>query len=73
MGTFLISDSWGKAQTILGGAIPSLVVLGSIKKQAKQATGEQPSKQHCSIASELAPAFSFLPSLLLVVNWYMKL
>jgi hypothetical protein len=35
----------------MGGAIPGLVVLGSIRKQAEQA-----SKQHPSMASALAPA-----------------
>ena len=35
----------------MGGAIPELVVLGSIRKQA-----EQVSKQHPSMASASAPA-----------------
>jgi hypothetical protein len=37
----LISDQWWGAQTIMGGAIPRLVVLGSIRKQAKQAMGSR--------------------------------
>jgi hypothetical protein len=32
----------GKAQPIVGGAIPGLVVLGSIRKQAEQASGSKP-------------------------------
>jgi hypothetical protein len=42
----------------VGGAIPGLVVLGSIRKQAEQA-----SKQHLSMASASAPASRFLPCL----------
>jgi hypothetical protein len=34
-----ISDQWGKTQDIVGGAIPGLVVLGSISKKAEQAMG----------------------------------
>jgi hypothetical protein len=32
----------GRAQPTVGGAIPGLVVLGSIRKQAKQARGSKP-------------------------------
>ena len=31
-----------KSQPIMGGAIPGLVVLGSIRKQAEQAMGNRP-------------------------------
>jgi hypothetical protein len=37
MAFFSISDQWGRAQPIVGGAISGLVVLGSIRKQADQA------------------------------------
>jgi hypothetical protein len=40
--------------SIVGGAIPGLVVLGSIRTQASQ--GKQPSKYYPSIASASAPA-----------------
>jgi len=32
----------GRAQPIVGGAIPGLVVLGSLRKQAEQARGSKP-------------------------------
>jgi hypothetical protein len=32
----------GRAQPIVGGTIPGLVVLGSIRKQAEQAKGYKP-------------------------------
>ena len=41
-GIFLISDWWGRAQPIVGGAIPGQVVLGSIRKQAEQAMRNKP-------------------------------
>ena len=40
----------------MGDAIPGLVVLGSIRKQAKQARGMQARKEHPSMASASAPA-----------------
>jgi hypothetical protein len=40
----------------VGDAIPGLVVLGSIRKQAKQARGMQARKEHPSMASASAPA-----------------
>lgn len=39
---------------MVGGAIPELVVLDFIRKQAEQARGKQASKQHSSIASASA-------------------
>ena len=39
-----ISDQGGRAQPIVGGAIPGLVVLGSIREQAEQARGSKPVK-----------------------------
>jgi hypothetical protein len=42
----------------MGGATSDVVVLGSIRKQAEQA-----SKQHPSTASASAPASRFLPCL----------
>jgi hypothetical protein len=41
---------------LVGGAISGLVVLGSIRKQAEQASGKQASKEHPSMASASAPA-----------------
>jgi hypothetical protein len=38
-GIFSINDQGGRAQHLVGGAIPGLVVLGSIRKQAEQARG----------------------------------
>jgi hypothetical protein len=35
-------DQEGRAQPIVGGTIPGLVVLGSIRKQAEQARGSKP-------------------------------
>ena len=32
----------GRAQSIVGGGIPGLVILGSIRKQAEQARGGKP-------------------------------
>ena len=37
VGISLISDWWGKAQTIVGGAISGQVVLGSTKNMTEQA------------------------------------
>ena len=44
-GIFSISGQWDKAQPIVGGAIPGLLVLDSIRRQAEQARGKQASKQ----------------------------
>jgi hypothetical protein len=42
---------------LVGGAIPGLVVLGSIREQAEQARGGgQASKEHTPMASASAPA-----------------
>jgi hypothetical protein len=46
----------------VGGAIPGLLVLGSIRKQAKQSHEEQACKQYLSMASASAPASSFFPT-----------
>jgi hypothetical protein len=40
----------GRAQSIVGGAIPGLAVLGTIKKQAEQAR-----EQHSSMVCALTP------------------
>ena len=37
-GIFSISDQWRRAQPVVSGAIPGLVVLGSIRRQVEQAT-----------------------------------
>ena len=64
----------------MGGAIPRLVVLSSIKNRLSKAFRGQASKQHTSMASVSAPASrflvslrEFLPSLVLVMNSYMEL
>jgi hypothetical protein len=52
-----MSNQGGRAQPIVGGAIPGQVVLGSIRKQAEQARGSKPVKNiHPSMASASAPA-----------------
>jgi hypothetical protein len=49
---------------IIGGAIPGLVVLGSIRKQAEQAMHrEQAIKQYFSLVSASALDSRFLPCL----------
>jgi len=40
----------------VGGAIPEVAVLGSIRKQAEQARGKQASKQHSPMPSASIPA-----------------
>jgi hypothetical protein len=45
----------------VGGAIPGLVVLGSIRKQAEQAMEEQGGKQHAFVVSASVPASRSLP------------
>jgi hypothetical protein len=42
---------------LVGGTIPGLVVLGSIREQAEQARRSKPVKKHLSMASASAPAF----------------
>jgi hypothetical protein len=49
---------WGGPSPLWVGPFPGLVVLGSIRKQAEQA-----SKQHSSMVSASAPASRFLPCL----------
>ena len=41
-GIFLISDQHGRPEPMVGGAIPGLVVLRSIRKQAEQARESKP-------------------------------
>jgi hypothetical protein len=48
----------GRAQPIVSGAIPGMMVLGSIRKQAEQGRGSKPVS---SMASASAPASKFLP------------
>ena len=45
---------WGGP--IVGGAIPGLVFLGSMRKQAEQASEKEASKKHPSMASASALA-----------------
>jgi hypothetical protein len=42
---------------LVSGTISGLVVLGSIRDQAEQASEKQASKEHPSMASVSAPAF----------------
>ena len=48
---------------MVGGAIPGLVVLGSVRRQAQPSQGKQASKQLLSMASASAPASGILPCL----------
>jgi len=52
-GIFSISDQVGRAQ---GGAIPGLVILGSIRKQAEQARGNNPGETRQEVSSFMASA-----------------
>ena len=45
---------------MVGGAMPELVVMGSIRKQADQAVKIKSREQRPSMASASAPASSFL-------------
>jgi hypothetical protein len=45
---------------IMGGTVPGLVVLGSIREQVDQAMGSKPVSSTPSMASTSAPASSFL-------------
>jgi hypothetical protein len=45
----------------VGGAIPRVVVLGSIGKQAEQARTSNPENSKPSMTSALAPGSNFLP------------
>jgi len=47
-----------------------VVVLDSIRKQAEQTKGRKPVGNTPSIASTSAPASGFLPSLLLMMHYY---
>ena len=62
-GIFSISDLWERVQPIVGGATPGLLILNSIRKQAKQALRSKSVKQQPSMASVSAPAFRCLPCL----------
>ena len=67
--TISISDQWERVQPVVGEATAGWIILGSVRKQAEQA-----SKQHPSMASVSAPASRFQtclcsrPSSLLVAN-----
>jgi hypothetical protein len=67
---FLMSDGWKKAQPILGGYIPGMVVLGSRRKQAEQAMRSKPES---SISPwplhQLLPP-GFCPILVLVLTYF---
>lgn len=51
----------GRAQSLVGNAVPGLVVLDSIRKQIDQVRGKQVGKQHLSTASASDPASRILP------------
>lgn len=59
---FLISDCWGRAQTIVVSDLPGKVVLSYIRKEVKQ-EWEKSSKQHPSMVSVSAHISRFLPCL----------
>jgi hypothetical protein len=68
----------GKEQPINSGAIPELIVLGSIGKQAEKAMESRkqatPLYGLCMSSCLQVPIlFELLPSLLLMMNWYMEL
>lgn len=48
---------------MVGGAIPELVVLGSIIKQTEQTMLSKPRRQHPSMASAISPCLQ-VPALL---------
>ena len=55
----------GRAQPIVGGVIPGLVVLGSYRKQAEQATGSKPvSSLFCLQVPALFEFLSWFPSVM---------
>jgi hypothetical protein len=63
---------------MVGGAIPGLVVLGSIRKQAEQAMESKPvsSTLHglcISSCLQVAALLEFPPSLVLMMNCYTEL
>lgn len=58
---FFISNGWGRAQPMVGGATPGLLVLGSVASWASHR--EQASMRHPSMATPSAPASSILPCL----------
>ena len=69
---FLISHCYGRAQTIVGSDIPGNVVLGYIRKQAKQ-EWEKSSKQHPSMV--YVSAYIYLAWVLILMSfddewWY---
>lgn len=55
-----ISDQCRRVQPTVGGAIPGMIFLGAIRKQAKQARRKKLSKQHSSMTSAPALISSFL-------------
>ena len=60
---FLISDWCERVQPIVGGAIPGLVALGSIRKQSEQAMRRKSVSSTPSMTSASAPVSRFLPCL----------
>jgi hypothetical protein len=60
---FLISDWCERVQPIVGGAIPVLVALGSIRKQSEQAMRRKSVSSTPSMTSASAPVSRFLPCL----------
>lgn len=50
-GIFLINHLCVKAQPMVGGTTPGLVIPASVRKQSEQANEEQANKQHPSVAS----------------------
>lgn len=59
----VISDNYGKIQPIVGRAIPGLVVLHSLRKQAEQARRSKPVITIPSMVCAWPPVSRFLPTL----------
>lgn len=64
-----INDWLGKARITVGSATAGLVVLGNIKKDAEQAMGCKPVKQHSSMVSVAVLALTFLDDWLWAIIW----
>lgn len=56
-------DQWGRDLPVVDGAIPGLVFLNSIRRQAEENHVKQASEQSLSMVSALIPASRFQPCL----------
>ena len=68
--SFSMTDQCGRAQPMMGGAIPGLLILDSIRKQAEQVMGSKPvssipsSSLHQFLPPGFLPCLIFCPELL---------